>query len=80
MCKFIVFISCFALSFIINFNSSYAASIDNQSNNNSLNSIDDSELNKIEKKKALDNLSDEDIFGDEQTFPFVAGLGKNAAH
>ena len=22
----------------------------------------------------------EDIFGDEQTFPFVAGLGKNAAH
>ena len=24
--------------------------------------------------------SSEDIFGDEQTFPFVAGLGKNAAH
>ena len=24
--------------------------------------------------------SAEDIFGDEQTFPFVAGLGKNAAH
>ena len=23
---------------------------------------------------------DTDIFGDEQTFPFVAGLGKNAAH
>ena len=30
-----------------------------------------------------DNISNslaEDIFGDEQTFPFVAGLGKNAAH
>ena len=26
------------------------------------------------------NSSVEDIFGDEQTFPFVAGLGKNAAH
>ena len=26
------------------------------------------------------NKSDYDIFGDEQTFPFVAGLGKNAAH
>jgi len=26
------------------------------------------------------NSSMEDIFGDEQTFPFVAGLGKNAAH
>ena len=26
------------------------------------------------------NESNEDIFGDEQTFPFIAGLGKNAAH
>ena len=24
--------------------------------------------------------SNQDIFGDEQTFPFIAGLGKNAAH
>ena len=24
--------------------------------------------------------SNEDIFGDEQAFPFIAGLGKNAAH
>ncbi len=28
----------------------------------------------------ISNSSVEDIFGDEQTFPFVAGLGKNAAH
>ena len=28
----------------------------------------------------ISNPSAEDIFGDEQTFPFVAGLGKNAAH
>jgi len=32
------------------------------------------------KKKNISNSSAEDIFGDEQTFPFVAGLGKNAAH
>ena len=32
------------------------------------------------KKANIANLSAEDIFGDEQTFPFVAGLGKNAAH
>ena len=32
------------------------------------------------KKTELSNSSIEDIFGDEQTFPFVAGLGKNAAH
>ena len=32
------------------------------------------------KKTNISNSSEEDIFGDEQTFPFVAGLGKNAAH
>ena len=32
------------------------------------------------KKTNISNPSVEDIFGDEQTFPFVAGLGKNAAH
>ena len=31
-------------------------------------------------KDNISNSSAEDIFGDEQTFPFVAGLGKNAAH
>jgi len=31
-------------------------------------------------KTNISNSSVEDIFGDEQTFPFVAGLGKNAAH
>ena len=31
-------------------------------------------------KANISNSSFEDIFGDEQTFPFVAGLGKNAAH
>ena len=31
-------------------------------------------------KNNISNSSAEDIFGDEQTFPFVAGLGKNAAH
>jgi len=32
------------------------------------------------KKTNISNSSAEDIFGDEQTFPFVACLGKNAAH
>ena len=36
-------------------------------------------LENIEKTN-ISNSSAEDIFGDEQTFPFVAGLGKNAAH
>ena len=49
------------------------------------NQIDKDSLDKIENVK--DNVesskikkSEGDIFGDEQTFPFVAGLGKNAAH
>ena len=37
-------------------------------------------LSLIIKKNNISNSSAEDIFGDEQTFPFVAGLGKNAAH
>ena len=36
-------------------------------------------LENIEKTN-ISTSSAEDIFGDEQTFPFVAGLGKNAAH
>ena len=32
------------------------------------------------KNDSLSKSSGEDIFGDEQAFPFVAGLGKNAAH
>jgi len=49
--------------------------------------IKDDMSNKIEEinpdnnqKTNISNSSAEDIFGDEQTFPFVAGLGKNAAH
>ena len=46
-------------------------------NKNIIEKIDDSNENK--KIIAKKNIED-DIFGDEQTFPFVAGLGKNAAH
>ena len=51
------------------------------------NNIKDNISNEIEKikpdnnkKNNISNSTAEDIFGDEQTFPFVAGLGKNAAH
>ena len=36
--------------------------------------------NKANNDSSKSNLNKNDIFGDEQTFPFVAGLGKNAAH
>ena len=35
---------------------------------------------KVNQKSAKTKLNEADLFGDEQTFPFVAGLGKNAAH
>ena len=38
------------------------------------------EIKPDNKKNNISNSSVEDIFGDEQTFPFVAGLGKNAAN
>ena len=36
--------------------------------------------NKNDNKSDMPKDSNEDIFGDEQAFPFIAGLGKNAAH
>ena len=36
--------------------------------------------NKVVNDSTESNYNKDDIFGDEQTFPFVAGLGKNAAH
>ena len=36
--------------------------------------------NNITDKNDIPKASNEDIFGDEQAFPFIAGLGKNAAH
>ena len=49
----------------------------NQLNQDSLEKIENVKDN---EKSAKINASEGDIFGDEQTFPFVAGLGKNAAH
>ena len=42
--------------------------------------IDATKDNKVKDDSLKSNLNKDDIFGDEQTFPFVAGLGKNAAH
>ena len=36
--------------------------------------------NNTKDKNGIPKTSNEDIFGDEQAFPFIAGLGKNAAH
>ncbi len=66
-------------SFLINSQLVIAEQIDNP------NQLDKEPLDNIEnvkdkEKSSKTNRSEGDIFGDEQTFPFVAGLGKNAAH
>ena len=66
-------------SFIINSQIVIAEQLDNS------NQLDKDSVNKIEnandnEKSSKIKKSEGDIFGDEQTFPFVAGLGKNAAH
>jgi len=66
-------------SFLINSQLVIAEQIDNanQLDNNSLDNIENV---KDKEKSSKIKRSEGDIFGDEQTFPFVAGLGKNAAH
>ena len=59
-------------------NNLLAKEIENNIKDNISNEIE--EIKPNNKKTNISNSSVEDIFGDEQTFPFVAGLGKNAAH
>ena len=66
-------------SFAINSQIVFAEQVDNpnQLETDSLGSIENV---KEKEKSSKIKKSEGDIFGDEQTFPFVAGLGKNAAH
>ena len=69
----------FLFSFLIGAQIAIAEQIDNSKQ------LDKDSLDNIENVKANEETtkvkkSEGDIFGDEQTFPFVAGLGKNAAH
>ena len=67
-----------ALSKFSNTNKLLAKEIGNNIKDKISNEIE--EIKPDNQKTNISNSSAEDIFGDEQTFPFVAGLGKNAAH
>ena len=69
----------FIFSFLIHTQIVIAEQLDTSSQ------IESDSLERIENTKDIEKSSklkksEGDIFGDEQTFPFVAGLGKNAAH
>ena len=75
------FISIFLILIISLFtNSQVANTLEENVIRNENMQIDATKDNKVKDDSLKSNLNKDDIFGDEQTFPFVAGLGKNAAH
>ena len=78
MIRIILFLCVLFFSIFSNTNNLLAKDMGNNIKDNISNEIE--EIKPDNKKTNISNSSVEDIFGDEQTFPFVAGLGKNAAH
>jgi len=79
MKRIILFLCVLVFSIFSNTNNLLAQEIGNNIENDISNEIEEIKPDN-NKKTNISNSSAEDIFGDEQTFPFVAGLGKNAAH
>ena len=79
MKRIILFLCVLVFSIFSNTNNSLAKDLVNNIKDNISNEIEEIKPDN-NKKTNVSNSSAEDIFGDEQTFPFVAGLGKNAAH
>ena len=79
MKRIILFLCLLVFSIFSNTNNLLAKEIGNNIKDNIPNEIEEIKPDN-NQKNSISNSSAEDIFGDEQTFPFVAGLGKNAAH
>ena len=79
MKRIILFLCVLVFSIFSNTNNVLAKDMGNNINDNISSEIEEIKPDN-NKKNNISNSSAEDIFGDEQTFPFVAGLGKNAAH
>ena len=79
MKRIILFLCVLVFSIFSNSNNSLAKEIGNDIKDNISNEIEEIKPDN-NKKNNISNSSTEDLFVYEQTFPFVAGLGKNAAH
>ncbi len=79
MKRIVLFLCVLIFSIFSNTNNLLAKEIENNIKDNISNEIEEIKPDNNQKTN-VSNSSVEDIFGDEQTFPFVAGLGKNAAH
>ena len=74
-----VFVLMFSLTFFVN--DCLADKLGKELNNNISEQSNTKDFkNNKNTKNDIPKVSNEDIFGDEQAFPFIAGLGKNAAH
>ena len=79
MKRIILFLCVLVFSIFSNTNNLFAKEMGNNIKGDISNKIEEIKPDN-NKKTNISNSSAEDLFGDEQTFPFVAGLGKNAAH
>ena len=79
MKRIILFLCVLVFSIFSNTNNLLAKEIGNNIKDEISTEIEEIKPDNREKTN-IPNSSAEDLFGDEQTFPFVAGLGKNAAH
>ena len=79
MKRIILFLCVLVFSIFSNTNNVLAKEMGNNIKDNIYNEIEEIKPDN-NKKTNISDSAPEDIFGDEQTFPFVAGLGKNAAH
>ena len=75
MKRIILFLCVLVFSIFSNTSNSLAKEIGNNIKNDISNEIVEIKPDN-NKKTNISNSSAEDLFGDEQTFPFVAGLGK----
>ena len=75
MKRIVLFLCVLVFSIFSNANNLLATEIENNIKDNISNEIEEIKPEN-NKKNNISNSSAEDIFGDEQTFPFVAGLGK----
>ena len=81
MKKIISFVCVFVFSLFLSINDCLADEVGGELNYDFSKESNTSNLkNSNNEKNDTPNASNEDLFGDEQAFPFIAGLGKNAAH
>ena len=81
MKRIIPFVCVLVISLFLSFSDCLADEIGSELNDDFLNNLKPNNIeNKNNDKTDIPKVSSEDIFGDEQAFPFIAGLGKNAAH